>query len=262
MIISITDSAGTTPYNVTVEKAFTPVQAQTVEHLKTTNGQTHAYNRGATFDKFTSSFTIQGLKSDIFDLSKQLKKSINQVVITAESGELIFGAGIDYTNTITCNILNSGKIKYDQKNFRLAEIPLSVEALESNSLQLAFDGAVSAVLPDLNYQLPVVRLLNKREKVFSSASFGDYGSNIEVDETGEPINSFVFDLTFKQKTSETAQIEKYYNEQRSTPFVWPTLDCLDLFEGQATDNVMITKLSTKRDDVNHWTSKIRIVTNV
>ena len=262
MIINITDSEVTTPYNVTVKSTFTPTQAQTVEYVKTTNGQTQAYNRGSTFDKFTSSFTIQGLKSDIFDLSKQFKKSINQIVITAESGELIFGAGVDYANTITCNILNSGKIKYDQRDLRIAEIPIKVEALESNSLQLGFDSSVSAVLPNLNYQFPVVRLLSKQEKVFSSASFGDYGSNIEVDDSGEPINSFVFDLTFKQKTSETAQIEKYYNTQRSTPFVWPTLDCLDLFEGQATDSVMITKLSTKRDDVNNWTSKIRIVTNV
>ena len=262
MIINITDSLGSTNYNVKVKNSFTPVQAQAVEYLKTTNGQTQAYNRGSTFDKFTSSFVIQGLKSDIFTLSKQFKKSINQIVITAESGELIFGAGIDYTNTFTCNILNSGKIKYDQKNIALSEIPIKVEGLSSNGIQIAFDGAVSATLPDLNYQTPVVRLLNKQEKVFSSASFGDFGSNIEVDETGEPINSFTFDLTFKQKTGETAQIEKFYNTQRSTPFVWPTLDCIDLFEGQATDDVMITKLSTKRDDVNHWTSKIRIVTNV
>jgi hypothetical protein len=200
--------------------------------VKTTNGQTQAYNRGPTFDKFTSSFTIQGLKSDIFNLSKRFKKSFSQIVVTAEAGELIFGAGIDYSNTITCNLLNSSSIAYPQQNLALAEIPLSVEALESNSLQLAFDGAISSALPDLNYQTPVARAINKRDTPFSSASL------------------------------QAAQIEKFYNTQRSTPFVWPSLDCLDLFEGQETDNVMITSFRSTPIDLDNWRVNMRIVTNV
>jgi hypothetical protein len=230
--------------------------------VKTTNGQTQAYNRGSTFDKFTSSFTIQGLKADIFELSKKFKKSFNQIVVTTEAGELIFGAGIDYTNTITCNSLSGNAINYSQQNLALAEIPLTVEALESNSLQLAFKGVVSAVLPDLYYQTPVGRVINKRDLPFSSASFGDYGSNIEVGNSGEPIFGFTIDLSFSQTELQTAQIEKYYNTQRSTPFIWPSLDCLDLFEGQATDNIMITSLRTSPVDLDSWRINMRIVTNV
>ncbi len=262
MIINLTDSSGSANYNVDIKKNYTPIQTQSVEYVKTTNGQTQAYNRGTTFDKFTSSFTIQGLKSDIFTLSKQFKKNFNQIVITAESGELIFGAGIDYSNTITCNLLNSSSIAYPQQNLALAEIPLSVEALSSNSLQLAFDGAISAVLPDLNYQAPVARVVNKRDTPFNSASFGDYGSNIEVDDSGEPIFGFTIDLTFSQTRLQAAQIEKYYNAQRSTPFVWPSLDCLDLFEGQEADNVMITNFRSTPIDLDNWRVNMRIVTNV
>jgi len=262
MIINLTDSSGSANYNVDIKKGYKPLQSQSVEYVKTTNGQTQAYNRGATFDKFTSSFTIQGLKSDIFELSKKFKKNFNQIIITAEAGELIFGAGIDYTNTITCNSLSSSSINYSQQNLALAEIPLSVEALESNSLQLAFDVAVSAVLPDLYYQVPVGKVINKRDLPFSAASFGDYGSNIEVDDSGEPIFGFTINLTFSQTRLQAAQIEKYYNTHRSTPFVWPSLDCLDLFEGQATDNVMITALNTSPVDLDHWRVTMRIVTNV
>jgi hypothetical protein len=262
MIINITDSSGSANYNVDAKRSFKHDQSQAVEYIVTTNGQTQAFNRGATYDKFTSSFTITGLKDDIFELSKQFKRGFGQLVITAESGELIFGAGIDYSNTITCNLLNSGKISYPQSDFVLAEIPIKVEALVSNGIQLAFKSGVSAVLPTLNYQTTINRVLGKNDKPHTSAAFGDYGTNIEVDESGEPINNFTIDLTFIQNEEQTAQIEKFYNTQRSTPFLWPALNQLDLFEGQETDNVMITELSTNKDSIKFWTSKMRIVANV
>ena len=260
MIINLTDTTGSANYNVDIKPDYKPEQTQSVEYIKTTNGQTQAYNRGATEDKFRSSFAIQGLKADIFELSKKFKKSFGHAIITAEANELIFGAGIDYTNTITCNILNNG-ISYPQNNMALAEIPLKVEALSSNSLQIAFIAAISGV-PDLYYQTPVTRIINKQETPYSAAAFGDFGTNTEVDGSGEPIFSFTVDLTFSQTQLQAAQIEKFVNTQRSTPFVWPSLTCLDLFEGQATDNVMIVGFSTSPAALDDWRLTIRIVTNV
>lgn len=262
MIIRLIDSSlVNTDYTVTLMDNVKSSYIQNIDYVTSMNGQTQAYNNGPTFDKWASSITIQGLKDDIYTLATAFEDTIRQVTITTDEGELLFGAGIDYTNTFLCNVTNNS-IPYPLTNITLAELKLSIQPISSNGVQLAFKSSLSGTLPVLNYQNPVSRTLNKTGSVFLSEEFGSFGNTVPVDSSGKPIKSYSFPLSFIQTEEEAGNIEKFYSIQRTTPFLWLGLDCLDLFIDVATDEVMITKLSSTRLEFNNWKVNLTIITNV
>jgi hypothetical protein len=262
MVITLKDSSDvSTDYTVTLKKGFTYKYNQDVEYVESMNGRTQAYNNGPTFDKWATTIVIQGLKDDIFTLATAFEDTIEQAILNTDSAELIFGAGIDYTNTFLCNVTNNSK-PYPLTNITLAELSISVRSISSNGVQLAYRAGLSGVLPDLNYQTPVSRVLKTNNNSFVSDEFGSYGNTVTIGASSLPVKKHVFTLPFIQTEEETANIEKFYYIQRSTPFLWTGLDCLDLFGDVLIENVMITKLSSTLLKYNEWKVNLTIITNV
>ena len=260
-IILKNTSAVSTSYVVTLKKGFTYKYTQEVDYVKSMNGKTQAYNNGPTFDKWTTTVVIQGLKDDIYTLATALEDTIEQAFIDTDDGELIFGAGIEYTGLLLCNITNNSK-PYPLTNITLAELSLSLRAISRSGLQLAYRAGLSGTLPVLNYQTPVSRILNTEHNSFVSEEFGSYGNTVTIGSSSLPVKKYIFNLQFLQTEEETANIEKFYSVQRSTPFLWTGLDCLDLFQDVLTDNVMITKFSSTLMKYNEWQVNLTIITNV
>ncbi len=260
-IILKNSAAVSANYVVTLKNGFTYKYTQEVDYVKSMNGKTQAYNNGPTFDKWTTTIVIQGLKDDIYTLATALEDTIEQAFIEADDGELIFGAGIEYTGLLLCNITNNSK-PYPLTNITLAELSISLRAISRSGAQLAYRAGLSGTLPTLNYQTPVSRILNTEHNSFVSEEFGSYGNTVTIGVSSLPVKSHTFNLQFIQTEEETANIEKFYSIQRSTPFLWTGLDCLDLFEDVLTDKVMITKLSSTLLKYNDWKVNLTIITNV
>ena len=261
MILAIETDAGTSNINVQIKNTFTANYTQNTDYVTSINGKTQTYENGPTFDKWSTSITIQGLKDDIFTLITTLEKFINQITITCETDELIFGAGIDYSNPIVCNVTNND-IPYPRVNQALAEITLSLDALSTNGAQLSYKASVPTVLPSLNYQKPVNRVLERDNTPFQSSEFGDYGNSVVIGTSVDPAKKYEFPLVFSQNETDTASLEKIYSLQRSTPFLWTGLDCLELFADVGTENVMIKSLSTTHLEIDNWRVNLTIITNV
>ena len=261
MIIELENISGSTQYNVDIINAYQGEYIQSVNYIKLMSGKTVTTDRGASADKWISSFVIQGLKSDIFALASEFRKHKKQITITTESDELIFGAGIDYSNPFICNYI-AGDIRYPQNNFKIAEIPINVQGIQSGPFYPSYRSDIVAEIPDLNYQTPVKRKINRSENPFTSINFTTYGMNNRVYSSGEPVYSYEFDLTFLQTEEETAKFEKYYSIQRSTPFIWPNLNCLDLWEGQDIENVMIKGFKSTHLSLDNWKIELKLITNV
>ena len=104
--------------------------------------------------------------------------------------------------------------------------------------------------------------INRFDNPYSSVKFGDFGMNNRVDASADPIYSYEFDLIFSQTEEEAAQFEKLYSIQRATPFMWPSLNCLDLWEGQGIENVMVKGFKSTHLTLNNWRIELKLITNV
>jgi len=262
MIISVTTSAGSAQYTFDILNQYKSTPVQKVDYITSANGKTQAYNYGSTFDKWFSELTITGEKDSIFAFSNIINKYYGNVTVTLGSNELIFGAGIDYTYPIVCNITNSS-VPFNQETFPTAEMKISLKAIGSNSLQLVYKSATPSTIPtNLFYQTPIDRTVVRSDISLSALSHGNDYKIVEVDDSGEPINRYAISLVFDHDEETTAQIEKFVNTQRSTTFVWPNLNKVDLFENQATDKVMINKFVTQQVLLNRWKTTIGLLVNV
>lgn len=255
-------------YTVDVVDSFRCEYRQKVDYINVSSGKTLAYNYGSLADKWITEITIQGKtsaydgSSRFEDLARDLTSDIDVVYVKLGDGEEIFGAGIDYTEYIKCNIITP-KRKYSQENIALSRITLTLEAISyatetpSTDTQLVYKPSIPSGLPaKLNFQTPIDRNIIKRESAFQSENYGSYGM------ITEQVNSQTFNLVFDQTEAEMAQIEKFVSTQRSTPFIFSEADYVYLFENQDTENVMITGLIVTRTSHNHWRATLKLVNNV
>lgn len=257
MILEIFNNSGSNSYSVTILSNMASRPSQQVEYVTTMDGVVNALNYGSDYDKWNSKVTITAPKATAINIANDLNKDINQVLITVDDGELLFGAGIDYTLPIYCNITNP-KRDHNQEDFATAEIELSIEAVGykdgANVTQLFYKSATPSTMPwgKLNYQVPIDREINKQEMSFNTDSFGSYGMITKVDESGEPLNTYALKLQFSQTEDEAAQIEKFVSVNRSEPFFLEQIDNLQLFEGQDSERVIVTGFVTQRANLNDW----------
>jgi hypothetical protein len=228
------------------------------------NKKTKALDYGSTFDKYYSEFTISGTKDAIFALASFLDGDIGQCEITTQGGEYIFGAGVDYTFPFSCNITTDSK-PYSQDDFATAEIKLKIQGLgyiDSGVKQIVYRSGITAGLPYLNYQTPIKRTINKNQSSYDLLEFGESGMITEVKADGNAVKNYILDIPLAQNFEEAARIEKYFFDQRAVPFLMTDIDYINLFATQATDNVMITGLTTSRVDLNDWRLSLKLITNV
>lgn len=256
--------SGNRGFPVTITRNFVSRQIQQVDYVEPLNANIEAYNYGSDYDKFQSTFTIEGLKTLIKELHDTLRHDNNQVEIDCEDYELIFGAGIDYSERIICNITNYSRV-YSQENLELSRIELQVEAIgvkvtDSSATQLQFKSGIPDGMPfdKLNYQTPVEIVNNKKQNDLQTDRFGDYGMITKVDAFDETLSSVVVRFTFAQDEQETAQIEKFVNTQRSDLFFWEGLECLDLLYNQDIKRVMITGFATQYVNLNDWRVSLEV----
>ena len=266
MIIRIYDKVAFTDIDVDVLSTFKCQPYQKVDYIELMSKKTKPYNYGTDYDKLYSEFTITGTKAEMINIADLLDSNKGQIQITTSDGEYIFGAGIDYDNPFLCNITDNTR-PYTQDNFATAEIKLKVECMGyvsgSDVNQVFYRASIPAGLPTcLNYQTPIRRSIGKNENDFTLQKFGEFGMITEVNSSLDPVNNYILDIVFAQTFDEAAQIEKYYNTQRSTPFLLSNISNIDLFPNQDTDNVIIGGLKTNRVGLNDWRLSLRLITNV
>ena len=225
------------------------------------NGKLKSRDRGYSFDKFSSSFTIEDFQSDLFEFSKRLNVNLRQLTVTCNEAELVFGPGVDYTNPIVCS--SPSRIPFPQMNYGIATLDLNLSALSSNNLQLQFKSAVPSTMPsNLIYQAPLERFIEKDVGAFESSKFGTYGSDDVVDSSNDPVKFDEVEITLKQNEADTAAIQKFVSLQRATPFVWPDTNAPKMFENQLTKPVIITNYSLSWQQHNLWETALTIRSNV
>jgi hypothetical protein len=251
----------TVSFDVDVLNTFSFQYKQKVDYIKVANGKTRAYNYGSLSDKWSADITIQSDNLSMESISRYFLANINQCKITCESQEQIFGAGIDYSQDIYCNIINSSR-SYSQNDIALSSIKIKLETVKyEDDTQLKYKEDITAGLPEkLNFQTPVDRKITIKQTPFQSENFGSYGVITEVNE--EPTNSQEFSIVFDQNEAEQAKIEKFVSVQRSTPFVFSQANYVYLFEDQDTENLMITGMISTRTSHNHWRTTLKMVNNV
>lgn len=269
MIIDIVTPTGTNQYTVDVVRQFKTTVNRGIEYVRGLNMKSQAFDHGVLYDKYFTDIMIQSDKVSMQAISEDLNKDIEQILITCGDGEYIFGAGIDYTRDILCNILNSTR-PFSQDNIALSTIKLSLQGLSveftSVTIPLSYRASIpytQDVFPDgANIQTPVDRQIVKKESTHSSLRHADRGKNIEVDSSGVPISAYDISIVLDQTFAEASEIEKFVHRQRATPFVFTQLNFLYLFPDQDTKEVMIKGLVSTRINHNNWRLTLKLSSNV
>jgi hypothetical protein len=270
LIIQIVTPTGINQYTVGVLNQFKTTVTRGIEYVRSLNMKTQAWDHGANFDKYYTDITIQGTKSDMEAISEDLNKDIGQITIDCADGEYIFGAGIDYSYNILCNVMNS-KREFSQNDIALSTIKLSLQGISSNIVSsiyipLGYRSEIPYTADTFphgaNIQTPVDRQIVKRESEFTALAYGDYGKNIEVDDNGVPVSAYDISVVLDQTFAKASEIEKFCATQRTEPFVFTQLNFLYLFPDQDTKKVMIRDLISTRVGHNNWRLTLKLSTNV
>lgn len=256
-------NVGVVNFDVDILNPFRYQYIQKVEYSKNLNSKTTAYNYGSLADKWVNEITIQDTKENMELISQYLINDVAQCVVTLGDGEQIFGAGIDYTEAIQCNIINSSR-QFSQDSIALSTIKLTLEAIKYNVSgdQLKYRLMITSGFPaKLNFQTPIDRTMNKRQSSFQSENFGAFG-NIWEKNVSVVSSNYDLSLVFDQTEAEMAQIEKHVSVQRTNPFFFSEADIVYLFPDQLANKVMITGFIGTRVNHNNWRCTLKMVTNV
>ena len=250
-------------FSVNIVNSFKFQYAQKVDYIKVANGKTRAYNYGALADKWYSEITIIKDKESMELISQILSNDILEMTITLNEAEQIFGAGIDYTLPIACNITSPVR-QFTQEDMAFSSIKLNLYALQyTNETQLKYKDSIPTGLPQkLNFQLPIDRDIIKQESTFQSENFGIGGRIVELSASNKCSISQQISIVFDQTEEEQAQIEKFVSTQRSTPFIFSEADYVYLFKDQDVENVMLNGMISTRVSHNYWRTTLKMVTNV
>ena len=205
-------------------------------------------------------------KSKIINIHNDLGLDTDNVKIRCEDYEPIFGAGLDYTNSINVNILNASRV-LTQDNEKKARIKLTIQyPARDSSVELMYRSSIPSGLPKLNFQTPIKTTVNKRES--SGRVYNQRGTQyrnfkiIESDIYREPIRNYEVEVLLNQSYDEAAQIEKFYYDQEADPYTFTQADYVYLFPDQLTGPVIITDLETRRLSYDRWQLKMKFVRNL
>ena len=249
-------------------ESFQATHVKSFKEVVLSNYQSKIFDFGETFDKFRTSIVILDFKEKIEEFIETLKISLNQIEIELNPSELIFGAGLDYTNSIFCNVLNN-TISYPQIDNGFASLTLDLEALTSNGLQLSFKESINPFFPtNLAFQFELERNLDRDGKPFSSLEHGVQGNSFSFYATTvapflrTALSKGYFDLNFICDEATAGSFEKQISIQRFEPLVLPFENLPYLFENQETSEVIILNLNSSRLSFNKWSITISLVNNV
>lgn len=257
MILSITTKAGVEQFDVCLSSQA-PYQYRNIEYVQLANKKFKSYDRGVLYDKFTTKLSFVDLKETIFNIQDSIDKSINRLTLTPNSEEKIFGAGIDYSNAMKCNVTNS-EIDIDQEDNGYASMSLELEGVESGGSQLQFDATIPSTLPSaIAYQFPVSRTIDKFQNAYSSLKYGTFGMHTVVGIDGNPAHAYMIDQNIIANSYDTARFEKFVNTQRSVPFIWPDANAPFWFEGQDLNEVLILDFKSEYISFDKWSVNLKL----
>jgi len=248
MIITFSDL---TAYTVDIEKSYQPAWFRAIKFYSSFSQSILNSDRGIDSDKYSCSFSIIGDIDDLKLIATSLNGEKKQITIDTE-GEKIFGPAIDHTSVFTCNILND--VSYPIRDILTVTIPLSVQVVSP----VVYDGAVSSILPELFYQLPVNRLISFHKRPFSATTQGDYGNMVRVDSSGDTINAETATIEINQTGDELAQLQKYLSTKRGDSFIITTTN-IELFLNSLSTSVIATAFSFRQTSVKFWTATLTLV---
>jgi len=248
MIITFSDL---TAYTVDIQPSYQPSWSRAIKFYSSFSQSLLSSDRGINSDKYNCSFSIIGDIDDLKLIATSLNSEKKQITIDTE-GEKIFGPAIDHTSVFTCNILN--EVSYPIRDILTSTLQISIQAVSN----IVYDGSVSAVLPELFYQLPVNRLISFHKRPFSASTQGDYGNMVRVDNLGNVINAETATIVLDQTTEELAQLQKFLSTQRGYPFILTTTN-IELFLNSLSTSVVVTSFSFKQVNVKFWTASLTLV---
>jgi hypothetical protein len=237
-------------FAVDVKSIFTPYWSRGIKFYESFSGKTLSSDRGINSDKFGSTFTIVGAKSEIENIANDITREISQITIQLD-GEPIFGTAIDYSLPFVCNVVN--KVSYPIVDFVTAELELTVSVVSP----IVYLGAVPSTLPELIYDNQIARDVNYKKTAFSSPSLGDYGLTVVTDGIRVPLYKEVAVVNVSLKSDKMSQLQKFLSIQRGDSFTLTTSN-IKLFLNSTSSNVIVTNFTYSRSNLKLWKAELKL----
>jgi len=241
--------------SVEVNSKFKPTYIRALKFITAMSGKTLVSDRGENADKYECTFTVVGGLDDISSLVTNLNAETGQIIIDTEGGK-IFGSGIDYTGTFTCNVMNI--IEYPIRDLVTALVTIKVRVVSP----IVYNASIPTTLPELFYDWPVKRSINKQKTPFQALEQGDFGNSTRVDSTGTPFNSQSVTVRLRATDEEFGQLHRFVADKRGDTFTLNTGVCLELFLNSTSESVIITNFKYTPDGFKFWNVEMTMVNNV
>jgi len=246
-------------HEIDVTSSFKVTWNQAIKYVRTMNGNIFVSDRGATSDKWDSSFTVIGDWDILEALADDIRAENGQITLLCDKEE-IFGSGFDYTQTFECNLTNDS-VLYPVRDIKTSTMTLNVRTFR----EMIIDSGVTPATFNPNYQYDVKRSFNKNrtawDAIDSNSATSDYGvTTLNKDHFSNKAVEGA-EISFEVCNDTLAGLLKTMQDNRVYTPTWTTAH-LNLFIGTNSVPVYITKFSYKKTDVNMWMIDMTIARGV
>jgi hypothetical protein len=261
LIAPITTSAAPVDpkdFDVTIRKDFKPSYKRSLKFVTTYTGTTKVSDRGLEADIYDTSFTIIGDTTDIEEIAEMLIINDAHIVLSADSGEQIFGSGIKYTSAFDCIVTNKATI-YPIRDVLTSTLSLSVRVLG----EIPYDLTVTPTLPEMLYTWPINRSTVKRQSGYNAINIASSNAQNGVNSisTGiAPIEKETASFNVTLCNDDFAHLQRFISVTRGDTFTLSTSLCLKLFvNALATDQVKLTAFAFKPISFKEWEASLTLI---